>query len=341
MRVLFVEDPDKPFLVSDGIEASTFFGLQVCADVLRLRLTCLCAGMARLRIDQPGHVPESAATPVAHCCPRSELQRDSLIWASPSLVSRPMSNITYAPLGHKPSLGISTSGRVMCLGVKWRAILRGMAEQQTLDRAALARQKAADTKNHRTRARLFMSAVHHASAPRRTGEQITVASICKVAKVSPAAFYHHFEDGVAQLLGDVLERSMRHVNQRIAIDIAREDPSPNYQVVIAVYRVVEELFRYPNLFEVETVPRRWVKLIAQPLANAIVNDDREFEDHPGMVIAEYHANAIIGLMRRDYTPSFEFLSRLVFSQIVPVLGMADPEFGDRWQQLIHSLPPIN
>lgn len=215
-----------------------------------------------------------------------------------------------------------------------------MAEQQTLDRAALARQKAAQTKNHRTRARLFMSAVHQASAPRRMNQQITVASICKDAKVSSTAFYYQFEHGVAQLLSEVLARSMRHAHRRIAGDIAREDPSPDYRVVIAVYRVVEELFRYPNLFEVETVPRQWVQLIARPLANAIVSDDRELEDHPGMVIAEYHANAIVGLMRRDYTPSSEFLAKLVVSQIVPVLGMADPEFGDRWQQLVHSLPPI-
>lgn len=215
-----------------------------------------------------------------------------------------------------------------------------MPQQQTLDRAALARQKAAQTKNYRTKARLFLGAVHQAAAPRRVQQQITVASICKEAEVSSTAFYYHFEHGVAQLLGEVLERSMRHARRRIAIDVERDRPDQNYRVVIAVYRVVEELFRYPNLFEVETVPRRWVQLIAQPLADAIVSDDREREDHPGMVIAEYHANAIIGLLRRDYTPSFEFLSKLVVSQIIPVLGMADPEFGVRWQQLVHSLPPI-
>ncbi|WP_131705593.1 TetR/AcrR family transcriptional regulator [Mycolicibacterium obuense] len=215
-----------------------------------------------------------------------------------------------------------------------------MAQQQTLDRAALARQKAAQTKNERTRRRLFISAVHQALAPRRH-QQITVASICKEAEVSSTALYYQFEHGIAQLLGEVLERAMRHAQRRIANDVLREHPSDNYRVVIAVYRVIQELFKYPNLFEVETVPRRWVQLIAQPLANAIVSDDRDLEDHPGMVIAEYHANAIIGLLRRDYTPSFEFLSKLVISQIVPVLGMADPEFGARWQELVHSLPPIN
>jgi hypothetical protein len=39
-------------------------------------------------------------------------------------------------------------------------------------------------------------------------------------------------------------------------------------------------------------------------------------------------------------PSFEFLSKLVVSQIIPVRGIADPEFGVRWHQLVHSLPPI-
>lgn len=223
---------------------------------------------------------------------------------------------------------------------RFRGYPSAMAEQQTLDRAALARQKAAQTKNERTRRRLFTSAVHQASAPRRH-QQISVASICKEADVSSTAFYYQFEHGVAQLLGEVLERAMRHTQRRIANDVAREHPSDNYRVAIAVYRVIEELFRYPNLFEVETVPRRWVQLIAQPLANAIVSDDRDLEDHPGMVIAEYHANAIIGLLRRDYTPSFEFLSKLVVSQMVPVLGMADPEFSTRWQELVHSLPPIN
>ena len=237
-------------------------------------------------------------------------------------------------------MGVTSEWACAAFGRGSGVILRAMGEQQTLDRAALARQKAAQTKNHRTRARLFMSAVHQASAPRRAQQQITVASICKTAGVSSTAFYYQFEHGVAQLLGEVLDRSMRHARRRIAADIEREHPSPNFRVVIAVYRVVQELFRYPNLFEVETVPRRWVQLIAQPLADAIVSDDRELEDHPGMVIAEYHANAIIGLLRRDYTPSLEFLSKLVVSQIIPVLGMADPEFGDRFQQLVHSLPPV-
>lgn len=218
--------------------------------------------------------------------------------------------------------------------------LGSMSEQRTLDRSAIARQKAAQTKNRRTQARLFESAMHHVTAPRRAQQQITVASICKEAGVSSTAFYYQFEHGVAELLGEVLDRSMRRVRRQIARDIERELSSPDYRVAIAVYRVVEELFRYPNLFEVETVPRRWVQLIAQPLAEAIVSDDRDLEDHPGMVIAEYHANAIIGLLGRDYTPSFEFFSKLVVSQIIPVLGMADPEFGDRWQQLVHSLPPI-
>jgi len=244
-----------------------------------------------------------------------------------------------APLGVNAKWYGKPNGPLGVLGSVQR-YPSGMAEQQTLDRAALARQKAAQTKNRRTRSRLFLSAVHQASPPRRAQHPITVASICKEAGVSSTAFYYHFEHGVAQLLGEVLDRSMRHARRRIAFDIERERPDQNYRVAIAVYRVVEELFRYPNLFEVETVPRRWVQMVALPLADAIVSDDRGREDHPGMVIAEYHANAIIGLLRRDYTPSFEFLSKLVVSQIIPVLGMADPEFGDRWQQLVHSLPPI-
>lgn len=248
--------------------------------------------------------------------------------------------MAYAPLGVNAKWGANPSGCAQHLGPTDALSFRSMSEQQTLDRAAIARKKAAQTKNHRTRARLFLSAVHQVTAPRRAQQQITVASICKAAGVSSTAFYYQFEHGVAELLGEVLERSMRHVRRRIATDVERENPSPDYRVAITVYRVVEELFRYPNLFEVETVPRRWVQLIAQPLAEAIINDDRELEDHPGMVIAEYHANAIIGLLRRDYTPSFEFFSKLVVSQIIPVLGMADPEFGDRWQQLVHSLPPI-
>jgi hypothetical protein len=38
--------------------------------------------------------------------------------------------------------------------------------------------------------------------------------------------------------------------------------------------VAEELFRYPNLFEVESIPRRWIQTIALLLADAIISDDR-------------------------------------------------------------------
>jgi hypothetical protein len=59
-----------------------------------------------------------------------------------------------------------------------------------------------------------------------------------------------------------------------------------------------------------------------------------------MVIAEYHANAIIGLLRREHTPSFEFFAKLVVAQIIPVLENVDPEFGEKWIRLVHNLPTI-
>jgi hypothetical protein len=58
-----------------------------------------------------------------------------------------------------------------------------------------------------------------------------------------------------------------------------------------------------------------------------------------MAVAEYHDNANIGLLRRLHA-GVRALSKPAVSQIIPVLGRADPDFGDRWQHRVHSLSPI-
>ncbi|SED98767.1 DNA-binding transcriptional regulator, AcrR family [Rhodococcus koreensis] len=187
--------------------------------------------------------------------------------------------------------------------------------------------------------KIFGSAVRQASSRRK--QPITVASICKEAGVSSTTFYYHFERGINDVFSELLLRSVRHVEHRIREDVQRENPDANYRVVITIYRLVEELFRYPNMFELESVPREWVQRLAEPLAEAIGGglDDRDASaNHPALIIAEYHVNAIIGLIRRDFTPSFDFMTKLVISQVIPVIGLAEFEFSDRWHNLVHSMP---
>lgn len=215
------------------------------------------------------------------------------------------------------------------------------ADESASVKAAQARQRAAETKKLRSTQRLFKSAVELAAGPIRD-TQLTVAAICNNAGVSTTALYKHYPDGLAQILGQVLNLSLSRASRLIDVDVAREKSDPEFRVMITVYRVVSELFQYPNLLNVdlqgERVPREWVEMVAKPLLDLVVMADHCAPMRfPATVIAEYHAEAILGMMRREYGHGLDYVAELVCHQMLPMLGLADEEFSHKWENVVHRL----
>lgn len=217
-----------------------------------------------------------------------------------------------------------------------------------------AQERSRLTRVSRTRMRIFMAFLRLAHSPYR--RPLTVATVCKKANVSQAAFYKQAPFAVdasgdpksgmeglllaaVQRIAKTCQRALRHELSSID-DVERPERMTHATIIL-----VQLMSRYPHIFDVEgIIPRAVILALSEPLVDAFVWDGELTDDERAEVeaLAKYHVTALIGIMRSGLTQDYKRIAAVMVSQIVPVLLEGDVTLMDKCAALVSSasLPSI-
>ncbi|HKP44139.1 hypothetical protein [Mycobacterium sp.] len=155
---------------------------------------------------------------------------------------------------------------------------------------------------------------------------LTAAAVCDAAGVSQAAFYKQFPGGLTELVEQMAAFMAYRVERQVRSDLAVHQEEQPLEVAVTTIRLVEETMRFSNMFRTEHISQSARTQLAAPLLSAISHDRRSsmfLSPTRASTIAQYHTDALLGIIGSDSHVSVKEVAETMVSQVVPVVILDD------------------